>query len=101
MYINPTVDLDKGSSYYLLADSGSIVSTCNVSWTGETSTSAITWTADTGPEATLDSNEVENGFIELNYDRNIGLGSGNVLIKDSNQNVVATIPSNSATITLV
>lgn len=101
VYINPTVDLDKGSSYYLLADSGSIVSTCNVSWTGETSTSAITWTADTGPEATLDANEVENGFIELNYDRNVSLASGNVLIKDSNQNVVATIPSNSAAITLV
>ena len=101
VYINPTVDLDKGSSYYLLADSSSIVSPCNVYWTGETSTSAITWTADTGPEATLDINEVENGFIELNYDRNISLVSGNVLIKDSNQNVVATIPSNSAAITLV
>jgi hypothetical protein len=98
--VNATVDFDKDTSYYLIADNGAIKSTCGASW-GETSTTAITWTTDTGPEATIDNAEISNGYIELDYDRDVGLGSGNILITDANDNVLYTIPVTDPSVTLV
>jgi hypothetical protein len=101
LYINPTVDLDKGGNYYLVADSGSVLSNCDVAWAGESSSTAITWTSDTGPTATLDTTQLENGFIDLDYDRDVSVNSGDLLVKDSNGVVVASIPANSNAITIV
>ena len=84
----------------MIADNGAIKSTCSAPW-GETSTTAITWTTDSGPEATLNNAQLSNGFIELDFDRDVSLGSGNILITDANDNVLHTIPVTDSSVTLV
>jgi hypothetical protein len=109
VYINPTVDMIKGTPYYILADAGSVVGTCSTPW-GETSSSAIAWTVDPGPSiASVDpigstgvygnTNSVNETGLALNIDRTVTVGTGNYVIYDSNNTVVATIPSTDPRIT--
>jgi len=100
--INPTVGMDKSKSYYILADAGSIVNNCGEQWVVSNS-SEITLTVD--PGAIIQSGEVapsgsinEDG-ITLNTDRNVTPGSGNILIYDNNNNLVASIPATHPAIT--
>lgn len=99
VYINPTVDFEKSTSYYILVDSGAITSICG-NTVGITDTNTITFDIDSGPSSTVDQIELNDGNIVLDFDRDIQLASGDVLIKDSQGTVLYTIPSTYQNITV-
>jgi hypothetical protein len=99
-YLNSTVDFEKSTSYYVLIDSGAITSICG-NTLGITDNTVITFTTDAGPQGTLDTTQLNNGIIELEFDRDVQLASGgNIVIRDSQNNVVETIPPTYGNITI-
>jgi hypothetical protein len=110
--LNPTVDMERNTSYYLLADAGTVVDVCGNNWAGISSTSGVVWTTDEGPGYTATpidalgsigpygaTGSVNAGGININTDRDVSGGPGNIIIRAADSTVVATIPGDSVNIT--
>ena len=104
LHLNPTKDMKPGSSYYLLADSGAIVSaTCPSDvWAGTSDTTEYTWTTyalEPGSGTTID---LVNDTVEYDFGQNIAFSdpNANIVIKDGTGTVLATVNSSSSAVTL-
>jgi len=110
--LNPTVDMERNTSYYVLADAGTLIDVCLNNWGGISSSSDVVWTTDEGPGYTatpIDSlgatgpygttGSVDDSGIILNTDRDVSAGPGNIIIRAPDSTVVATIPANDSSIT--
>jgi hypothetical protein len=98
--INPTVDLDSNSTYYINITSGHVINShCpTVIYGGINDTTTATFTTDTGPAAP--SADVSGGSpsdtgISMTFDRPVVAGSGDMLIKDGNGTVIHRVASTS------
>lgn len=105
VYLNPTVDLDPDSTYYVNVSAGAIVNAdCeDIEFAGISDTTTATFTTDPGPEAptvsVTNGSPSDTGIVQI-YDRPVEKGSGNAIIKDNNGTVVATIPASSSAVTI-
>jgi len=110
--LNPTVDLERDTSYYVLADSGTLKDVCGDNWSGISSTAAVVWTTDVGPGYTATpidalgatsvygaTGSVNDAGITFNTDRDVSAGPGNIIIRASDSTVVATVAATNAIIT--
>jgi hypothetical protein len=95
LHINPTRDLTTGKSYYVTADVNSLQDSCPTYWSGISSNNVITFTVDPGPAApsavTNENGSLNESGISLAFDRDVVPGPGEMIVYDSNNNVVATI----------
>jgi hypothetical protein len=90
--LNPTVDLALGTTYYVIAEAGSITDTHGFNWTGISDPTTIRFTVDTGPNTTIsDPNVTRN--ISMTFDRGITPGDGVLEVVDNANNVVASLPA--------
>lgn len=93
VWLNPTVDLEIGQTYYVQATVGSITDSCNVQWAGISDTTTVRFTVDAGPSSTSTALTTASTRIELNFDRAIEPGSGSLNIYDQNNNLISSIDS--------
>ena len=105
VYLNPTVDLDKNSTYYVNISSTAIVhADCDdLAFGGITNTTTATFDTDPGPTApaaTVSNGSPSDSGITQIYDRPIEAGTGNIIIKDNTNTVVATIPATDSSVTI-
>jgi hypothetical protein len=103
LYIDPTVDFAVGASVYVTIESGVVKDACgnvNPAVMGSTS---IAFTVDAGPVTAAPSlpsgGSINESPVSLTFDRPVVAGSGNLVVYDGSNNVLATIPSNSSGIT--
>ena len=105
VYLNPTVDLDLGSTYYVNVSAGAIVNAdCEeLEFVGITDNTTATFDTDPGPEAPTASvtngSPSDTGIVQI-FDRAVEKGSGNAGIKDRNGTVIHTIPASSSAVTI-
>ena len=105
LYLNPTVDLDTNTTYYVNISAGAIVNAdCpNLQFAGISDTTTATFVTDPGPEAptatVTNGSPSDTGIVQI-FDRPIEKGSGNAVIKDNLGNVHATIPASSSAVTI-
>jgi len=104
VYLNPTVDLDPGSTYYVNVSSTAIVNPdcTDLTFAGITDTTTATFDTDPGPAAptaTITNGSPSNTGIVQIFDRPVEKGSGNAVIKDSNGTIIHTIPASSSAVT--
>lgn len=100
LVINPTVDFEKGATYYITMTAGCVKDVCgNNGNTAITDTNTIRWTTYAGPTAknlpTSSSKEVV-----LDYGRPVAAGNGTIDIKDSSGNTVKTVNSTDAEVSI-
>lgn len=101
LWINVTKDMTPGSSYSLNIDAGVLTDMCGTN-PNDAITSGITWTIDKGATATAApaSNPPTEQSASVNYDRPVKPGSGTATVKDSNGNIVQTIPATSPAVSV-
>jgi len=104
LYVNPTVDLTKGTTYCITVSAGCVKDTCGASNTAITGCTA-TWTTDGGPTAVVSvpstsGNSINEVGVTANYDRKVVPSSGTIEILNSSNVVIKTIPSNSPAVTI-
>lgn len=96
LYIDPTVDLTPGTTYYVTLDSGVVRDACGNPNPGIANSSTIRFTVDPGPTATASiaaNNSIDQSGLSLTYDRPVVAGTGNLKIYDSANNLVASVPA--------
>ena len=101
LYIDPTVDLTPGTTYYVTLDSGVVRDACGNANAAIVDTSIIRFTVDPGPTATVSiasSGSIDQSGLSLVYDRPITYGSGSLKIYDSANNLVASVPATDASV---
>tara|TARA_B100001287_G_scaffold276783_1_gene289435 strand:- start:5670 stop:9575 length:3906 start_codon:yes stop_codon:yes gene_type:complete len=104
VYLNPTVDLDLDSTYYVQISSTAIVhSDCaDLSFAGISDTTTATFSTDAGPQApqasVTNGSPSDTGIVQI-YDRPVEAGTGSIVIKNSSNVTVATIPATSSAVT--
>jgi hypothetical protein len=93
LWLNSTVDFDKGATYYVTLSSNCVKNSCNTS--GNTAfgdSSTTNFTIDPGPT----TKSSQGTPVQLNYNRPVSVnGSSTITIKDSNNNIIKSIPGNS------
>ena len=105
VYLNPTVDLDPNTTYYVNISAGAIVNAgCpDLQFAGISDTTTATFVTDPGPEAPTatitNGSPSDTGIVQI-FDRPVEKGSGNAVIKDNLGNVHATIPASSSAVTI-
>lgn len=104
--LNPTVDFDLGSDYYINIAPDTL-SACGDSYAGVSDSSTITFTTYSGPQ--VESTTPDSGYtgsfndldpIEMTFDSPIYAGTGVIEIKDSLGTVIATLDANDPAVTL-
>jgi hypothetical protein len=100
VWINPTKDFDAGVTYYVQATPGSIISTFGETWAGINDTTTVRFTVDPGPVFTTGGFDVNTSTVVFQYDRTVETGTGDILVYDQDNNLVATIPSDDPAITV-
>ena len=99
--LNPTVDFEKGKTYWVTMDAGCVKSNCDNSGnTAISGSSTATFTTDPGPTAKSTTPAGGSTDVKLDYDRKVVPGTGSVTITDSNNNIVKTVPSTDAAVSL-
>lgn len=95
LHINPTKDFTPGKSYYVTAESGALMDSCPTFWFGITSNNVITFTIDAGPEAPTatinDNGSINESGVSMTFDRDVTAGTGQMIVYDGSNNVIATI----------
>jgi hypothetical protein len=95
LYIDITTDFAVGSSVYVTIEGGVVKDACGYSNPAVTNPSTIAFTVDPGPTAVVSSlaasGTVNEEPLTLTFDRPVVGGSGNVVIYDSSNNVVASV----------
>lgn len=103
LYIDPTVDFAPGASVYVTIESGVVKDACGNLNPAVTNPASITYTVDPGPTSAnptvASGGSINERPIGLTFDRPVVAGAGNLVVYDGSNNVLATIPSNSAGIT--
>ena len=104
LYIDPTVDFATGASVYVTIESGVVKDACGNVNPAVMSTSSIAFTVDPGPTSanpTLPaSGSINESPVSLTFDRPVVAGAGNIVVYDGSNNVIATVASNSAAVTI-
>lgn len=100
--INPTRDFVPGHTYNITIQNGSFVDQCHDEpYAGVNNIPAFAWTADPGPEVTTSTDlPVNSTEVVMTYDRPIALGTGTIVVYNSNDEIVATIPNTDNSVTL-
>ena len=98
------MDLDLDSTYYVQISSTAIVhSDCaDLSFAGISDTTTATFSTDAGPQApqasVTNGSPSDTGIVQI-YDRPVEAGTGSIVIKNSSNVTVATIPATSSAVT--
>lgn len=103
LVIDPTIDLTPGTTYYINLDAAIVKDACGAGNASVGGSTTIRFTVDGGPKATgsvASSGSINETGVSLLYDRPVVAGTGNVVIYDNNNNVVATIASNNPAVTI-
>ena len=98
VWVNPTLDMPAGATFTISGDPNSVRGLCGPYWDGNPGSVDVSITVDAGPSGTYNTGQVSNGVLEVDFDRDIQVGSGNILVLDSNGTTVGTIPSSAATV---
>jgi hypothetical protein len=102
--LNPTNLLDDGVTYYLTADSGTVIDACGGSWGGTTSTTLVRFTTDFGP--TITTATYSSQLISLEYGRGMSKSfgllfcTGTLEIVNSSGTVITTLTASTSSITV-
>lgn len=100
--LNPTNQLDDGITYYLTADSGTVIDACGNSWPGTSSTTLVRFTTDFGPTVTTATYSSQSIFLQ--YDRSVSKFFGNIFctgtleIVNSGGTVVTTLTASTSSV---
>jgi hypothetical protein len=78
VWINPTKDLTLDQTFYILATSGSVLSTVGDTWSGISGSDVVRFKIDPGPTATTTPISSVSRFIEMTFDRQIEPGTGEI-----------------------
>ena len=102
--LNPTVDLDPNTTYYVTIQSTEIKALdCDQTYAGLTDVNRVRFTTENGsiPGTTSITNGSPNdtGIASI-FDRPVVGSTGNMKIKDSSNVVIATIPGNSSSVSV-
>jgi hypothetical protein len=98
LVLNPTVDLIPGQTYSISIDAGAVYG-CGAVYAGGT---IHNFRSDPGPSTvSFNNTTTRNGYVDVNYDRDIDIQNANVNIRDSNNNILYTIPSTSNAVTII
>jgi len=102
--LNPTVDLDPGTTYYVTIQSTVIKALdCDQSYAGLTDVNRVRFTTEAGSvpgTASISGSSPNDTGVASIFDRPVVGGSGNFKIKDSSNVVVATIAGNSSNVSV-
>jgi hypothetical protein len=100
LWINPTNDFTKGTTYYITLPANIVRNSCNTDGnTAVSNSTTITWTVDNGPaskQPALANPLTSNSTLSFNFDRKIILGAGNISIKDNTGTEVKSVASTAA-----
>ena len=101
LYIDPTVDFDIGDQCYVTIESGVVKDACGNPNPSVMNSSIIAFKIDAGPIATFSSlpagGSIQENKLTMTFDRPVVPGTGNLVVYDASNNVVATVaPTNPA-----
>ena len=105
LYVNPTVDMNFDTTYYVLIDAGVVVDSCSRVYTGLTDVNTVRFKTDAGPVATLQplnaSGSVNQTGIVMDFDRTVEPSTGLVSIIDVNTSTtIATVASTDPSVSI-
>jgi hypothetical protein len=101
--LNPTVDMDIDTTYYVTISNTAIKSFCGESFEGVTDTNRIRFKTEPGPTAsaaTVTNGSPSDTGITAIFDRPVSGSTGVAKIKDSSNNVIASIAGNSSSVSV-
>ena len=101
VWINPTKDMTLGQTYYILATPTCVQSYQNDIWSGLSNVNTVRFKIDPGPTATVPDPTNDSDVITMTFDREIERSTGNILIYDSNNNLLETVPATDPAVGLV
>jgi len=93
LYLDPTVDLTPGTTYYVTIDAGTVKDACGNSCGSITNSTTVRFTVDqmNPTKSIASSGSIDESGLALAFDRPVTSGTGNMRIYDSSNNLVATI----------
>jgi hypothetical protein len=98
VWLNPTLDMPAGATFTVSGDPNSVRALCGPYWDGNPGSVDVSITVDPGPVAATNVSQINDGILEFEFDRDIQVGSGNILLLDGQGQTVGTIPSSAATV---
>jgi hypothetical protein len=102
--IDPTIDLTPGTTYYINLDAAVVKDACGAGNGSIGGSTTIRFTVDGGPTTAnptvASGGSINERAIGLTFDRPVIPGTGNIVVYDGNNNVISTVASNSAAVTI-
>ena len=102
--IDPTIDLTPGTTYYINLDAAIVKDACGAGNGSIGGSTTIRFTVDAGPTTAnptvASGGSINERAIGLTFDRPVIPGTGNIVVYDGNNNVISTVASNSAAVTI-
>lgn len=96
--LNPTLDFDIGATYYVIGTVNAVEDNLGVKWSGLANQNTVRFKIDAGPVASSTAPSDDNSTIALEFDRDIEPGPGKVQVYDTDNNLLAEIPSDDPSI---
>ena len=107
LYVNPTVDFQRGTKYWMTITANALESSCkNGGNAAITDSTTITWTTDNGPTSqnilpvTNPNKSANEQGIGMKFDQPVLRGTGTINIKDSSGAVIRSIPATDPAVTV-
>lgn len=105
LYVNPTVDFARGTTYWMTITANALKNTCGTGGNAAiTDSTTITWTTDGGPTSTnvppASGTSTKQSGLKMQFDQPVAKGSGTLNIKNSSGVVVKTISGTDPAVTV-